>query len=160
MMLPFFWLLVTNCGINSRFYYMFSQFCHDNQLICSDYAHLTDAVTCCSDDGLRQSWVDHIVCSAPVDGLVYSLTVADDIVSSDHKPVSVVLSDLIPRNKTCLQFTYTNYRPEWSTGLKQITYILTGTNSGLMSISDVYICLNIWFAVIVITVMIIYTMIC
>ena len=91
-----------HCGINSRFYYMFSQFCHDNQLICSDYARLTDAVTYCSDGGLRQSWIDHIVCSAPVDRLIYSLTVADDI---DHKPVSVVLSDLIPRNKTCLQFT-------------------------------------------------------
>jgi len=25
-----------NCGISSRFYYMISQFCHDNQLICSD----------------------------------------------------------------------------------------------------------------------------
>ena len=94
-----------NCGINSRFYYMFSQFCHDNQLICSDYARLTDAVTYCSDDGLRQSWIDHVVCSAPVDRLIYSLTVADNIVSSDHKPVSVVFSDLIPRNKTCLQFT-------------------------------------------------------
>ena len=94
-----------NCDVNSRFYYMFSQFCHDNQLICSDYARLIDAVTYCSDDGLRQSWIDHVVCSAPVDRLIYSLTVADDIISSDHKPVSVVFSDLIPRNKTCLQFT-------------------------------------------------------
>jgi len=40
----------------------------------------------------------------PVDRLIYSLTVADDIISFDHKPVSVLFNDLIPRVKTYLQF--------------------------------------------------------
>ena len=51
------------------------QFCNDSQLICSDHARLTDMFTYCSDDGLRHSWIDHIVCSMPVDNLIETVYV-------------------------------------------------------------------------------------
>ena len=57
-----------------------TQFCHDMQLVSSDYTRLTDVFTYCSDDGLRQSWIDHVVCSASLDNLIESVLVMNDII--------------------------------------------------------------------------------
>ena len=84
-----------NCGVNSRFYHMFTQFCNGNRLICSDHTRLKDTFTYCSDDGLRQSWIDHLVCSFPIDKLIYSIDVIADVICSDHKPLSVIFSNMV-----------------------------------------------------------------
>jgi len=70
-----------NCDVNSRFSDMFTQFCHDKQLVSSDYPRLTDVFTYCSDDGLTQSWIDHVVCSTSLDNLLESVLVMNDIIA-------------------------------------------------------------------------------
>ena len=74
---------------------MFTQFCRDKQLVGSDYTRLTNVFTYCSDDGLRQSWIDHVICSAPLDNLIESMLVMTDTICSDHRPLSVTFGDVI-----------------------------------------------------------------
>jgi len=54
------------------------------QLIYCDYERVTDMFTYCSDDGLRHSWIDHIVCSMPVNNLNESVYV-DTNSGSEHE---------------------------------------------------------------------------
>ena len=49
----------------------------------SDNTRLTDVFTYCK-NGLRQSWIDHVVCSASLDNLIESMLVMTDIICSDH----------------------------------------------------------------------------
>jgi len=84
-----------NCDVNSSFCDMFAQFCHDKQLVDSDYTRLTDVFTYCSDNGLRQSWIDHVVCSASLDNLIESMLDMTDIICCDHRPLSVTFGDVI-----------------------------------------------------------------
>ena len=66
----------------------------DNHLICSDLIiliKLTDTYTYCSDNGLNTSWIDHILCSRPIGELLAVITVLYEYVSSDQKPLSVLI---------------------------------------------------------------------
>jgi len=65
----------------------------DNHFLCADLSRLNDVYTYCSDNGLNLSWIDHILCSRSVDILLSSLSVLYDYVSSDHKPLSVCLTN-------------------------------------------------------------------
>jgi len=49
---------------------------------------LSSVYTNVSDDGSKQSWTDHIVCSSVVDNLVSGVTVLYDVYLFDHKPLS------------------------------------------------------------------------
>jgi len=61
----------------------------------SDYTRLTDVFTFCSDDCLRQSWIDHVVCSVSLDNLIESVSVMTGIICSDHRPLSVTFDNVI-----------------------------------------------------------------
>jgi len=52
-----------NCQFGSRFYNTFINCAQDSNLELSDLKRLRDVFTYCSDDGLRSSWIDHILCS-------------------------------------------------------------------------------------------------
>ena len=89
-----------NCDIGSRFYPMFLQLAEDNDLAQSDLTRLglTNVFTYCSDSGLNLSWIDHVVCSRPVDRLITSVNVLCSYISSDHKPLSIHFESLTPQS--------------------------------------------------------------
>ena len=114
-------LLVTgdfNCNVNSRFYDMFTQFCHDKQLVSFDYTRLTDVFTYCSDDGLMQSWIDHVVCTSSLNNLIESVLVINDIICSDHRPFPVTFGDVISQPSDDKHMLTSNHirsaRYDWS----------------------------------------------
>jgi len=97
----------------------------------SDVNWLNSVYTYVSDDGSKQSWIDHIVCSSAVDNLVSGVTVLDDVYLSDHKPLSctvecsivVTIGDVqesaavgngcieqVPKWSSCNVFIYANYQ--------------------------------------------------
>jgi exonuclease III len=83
-----------NCGPSTRFYKVLHQFVIDNSLACSDINRLHDVFTYCRDDGSVSSWIDHVLCSKPVDDTIRELCVLLDYQCSDHKPLTVCFSGL------------------------------------------------------------------
>jgi len=77
-----------NCSPNSRFYTEFANFADENNLVTTDLNRLSDTVTYISDDGSKSSWIDHILCSYSVDTMVGSIEVINDVIISDHRPLS------------------------------------------------------------------------
>jgi len=77
-----------NCCPGSRFFPEFTEFAADNKLVLSDLNRLNNVITYVSDDGTKTSWIDHIVCSCTADTLIGNIDVINDVVISDHKPVS------------------------------------------------------------------------
>ena len=77
-----------NCSPNSRFYTEFANFADENNLVMTDLNRLSDTVTYISDDGSKSSWIDHILCSYSVDTMVGSIEVINDVIISDHRPLS------------------------------------------------------------------------
>lgn len=86
-----------NCNVRSRFYDMFVQLCNGNRLVCSDYAQLQNVFTYSSDNGLRYSWIDRVICSVPVDDYINSIKIETGFICSDHKLISVMFNKLISR---------------------------------------------------------------
>ena len=41
-----------------------------------------------SDDATKTSWIDHILCSCTADTMIGNINVINEVVISDHKPVS------------------------------------------------------------------------
>src|SRR5438132_7130817 len=41
-----------------------------------------------SDDGIRRTWIDHILASSTVNQLISDINILNDVIVSDHKPVS------------------------------------------------------------------------
>jgi len=83
-----------NCHISSPFYDIFTELTVDCNVACTDLTKLTDTFTYCSDDALKCSWIDHMLCSPIIDKLVSSCYVQYDFFSSDHKPLTTVFTDL------------------------------------------------------------------
>lgn len=81
-----------NCDRGSRFYSEFLQFAADTNLVLSDLIRLNDVVTYVSDDGRNTSWLDHILCSAEIDNKVLHVSILNDVIASDHKPLSFKIS--------------------------------------------------------------------
>jgi len=77
-----------NCSPGSRFFTDFISFANDNNLITTDLNRIHDGITYVSDDGSKVSWVDHILSSAAVDSLISNISILNDVIASDHKPVS------------------------------------------------------------------------
>jgi len=75
-----------NCKVDSRFYDVFCNFLRDLQLVCIDQHRLRGVCTYISDDGQRRSWIDHIICSKPLEKYVRDVSVLYGNVSSDHCP--------------------------------------------------------------------------
>ena len=80
-----------NCRADTRFHRIFSQFLTENKLNCIDVLQLSDVVTFVSDDGLRTSWIDHIVCSQSLTSVFTDVKVMSDLICSDHRPLSALL---------------------------------------------------------------------
>jgi len=77
-----------NCSPGSRFFSDFVSFANDNNLITTDLNRLHDGITYVSDDGSKVSWVDHILSSTAVDSLISNISILNDVIVSDHKPIS------------------------------------------------------------------------
>ena len=76
-----------NCRPGTRFHKIYTEFLVEHELVCVDSCRLQNAVTFISDDGLRTSWIDHIVCSQSL----LPVTVSYGMICSDHRPLSAVL---------------------------------------------------------------------
>ena len=72
----------------SRFYSDFVSFANDNNLITTDLNRIQDGITYVSDDGSKVSWVDHIFSSAAIDSLISNISILNDVIASNHKPIS------------------------------------------------------------------------
>ena len=83
-----------NCGPGSRFFNEFSEFAADNNLCMSDISRLQNVFTYYSDDGTKMSWVDHILSTSIIDGLVNNINILNNVIVSDHKPLSFSLNCL------------------------------------------------------------------
>ena len=77
-----------NCSPGSRFFPDFAKFAVDNNLLTSDLNRIDDVVTYISDDGSKMSWVDHILCSTAIDKLINNISILNDVIVSDHRPLS------------------------------------------------------------------------
>ena len=78
-----------NCDVSSRFYPILNQLAVENQLIFTDVVKLHDAVTYYCGDGSKLSWIDHVLCTGVIDNLLLSISVLGDVLSSDHRPLSL-----------------------------------------------------------------------
>ena len=76
-----------NCRPNSRFSKIFNQFLIQNDLVCIDFNHLDSVFTYVSDDGMRTSWIDHIICSRSLNTNFDDVKVLYEAVCSDHRPL-------------------------------------------------------------------------
>ena len=81
-----------NCQPGSRFFAALSQLASDKLLKFSDMDRLCNATTYYSNCGTRSSWIDHVMCTQTVDSSILSVSILDDYICSDHKPVSVQLA--------------------------------------------------------------------
>jgi len=77
-----------NSGPTSRFFPFLNSFITENYLVMSDMMRLCNASTYISDDGLRSTWIDHIVCSAKIDQKIFNIEVLEDVIVSDHRPLA------------------------------------------------------------------------
>ena len=66
----------------------FTKFAIDNNLVTADLSRLSDVSTYVSDDGTKISWVDHILCTAAIGTVLGNITVLNEIIMSDHRPLS------------------------------------------------------------------------
>ena len=105
-----------NCDINSRFYVELCRFTSDNELIVSDMVRMNNVCTYMSDDGSKCSWIDRVLATASVDKLITAMSVLDEIIVSDHKPVSFsVKCNVIVKEGNFTQTIARNRQvPHWS----------------------------------------------
>ena len=99
-----------NCDVSSMFYPILNQLAVENHLVFTDVIKLHNAVTYHSDDGSKQSWIDHVLCTGFINNLVLSISLLNDVISSDHRPLSIKLNcnfapcipeDIVPREPAC-----------------------------------------------------------
>jgi len=105
-----------NCRPDSRFYKIFNQFLTEHDLVCVDHTMLNNAFTYISDDGMRSSWIDHIICSRSLVCNFTDVKVLYGTVSSDHRPLCANLlcsmSDN-PRSSTDSRDRWCKSTPSW-----------------------------------------------
>jgi len=61
------------------------------QLTCVDIDELHDTYTYYSDNGMRMSWIDPILCSRPIVPFVSNVNVR-----SDHRPIYACFNSFVP----------------------------------------------------------------
>ena len=62
-----------NSDVGARFFNTINQFALDNNLIFADMNRLSNVISYCSDDGSKQSWIGHILCSTLLDADILSI---------------------------------------------------------------------------------------
>ena len=102
-----------NCSYRSEFYYEFANFANDNNFGLADYKRLNDVVTYVHDSGIRSSWIDHVLCSSSLDAMISQLTVLNDVIISDHRPLSIDLTCTVTKID-CSNVTTTCEMPCWN----------------------------------------------
>ena len=80
-----------NCRPGTRFHKIYTEFLVEHNLVCVDSYQLQNAVTFISDDGLRSSWIDHILCSRSLLPVFTDVEVLYGMICSDHRPLSALL---------------------------------------------------------------------
>jgi len=106
-----------NCQPDSRFYPSITNMSSELNLVLSDINRMTNVFTYCSDSGLNTSWIDHILCSGAIDGLVEDVSVLYDYVSSDHKPLVIKFGSFLPellQDPPSAAAYATHFLPDWS----------------------------------------------
>lgn len=106
-----------NCSPGSKFFPEFVKFSVDNNLLTSDLNRLHDVATYISDDGCKQSWVDHILSSNGVDKLINTVNILYDVIVSDHRPISfTVQCDFGTQHNSyiTIRTNSDNMVPQWS----------------------------------------------
>ena len=58
----------------------------------SDFSRLSNVFTYMSDNGENTSWLDHILCSVELDRYINDITILNDVIISDHKPMAFTVS--------------------------------------------------------------------
>ena len=81
-----------NCSQDSRFYPILNQLAISNNLNFADMRLLFNVVTYFSDDGMHESWIDHVLCSQNIDNNITFMSVLNDYIISDHRPLSLCLN--------------------------------------------------------------------
>ena len=97
-----------NCQQGTRFFNMLTGCANDNKFVIADTQRLCNVFTYCSDDGLRQSWIDHLLCSSVLDCRILSVCTLPQFVSSDHKPFLITFNDLNVNTTVCSPVTQKN----------------------------------------------------
>jgi len=105
-----------NCDSQSRFYPELCKFLSENEIIMSDRSRLSNVSTFVSDDGCKSSWIDHVLATACLDKIITTMTVLDDVIVSDHKPLSFSVNCHIVVTNVNSSKKVSNYEqvPLWS----------------------------------------------
>jgi exonuclease III len=95
-----------NCFPGSRFFLTLEQFVLSNHLILTDINRMSYATTYYSNNGLSESWLDHIICSEMLDKLIYNVSVLPDYIISDHRPLAFLINCTVitePMHDVCAE---------------------------------------------------------
>ena len=76
-----------NCSNNSRFFPVPNQPAVDNSSTFIDLKLLSNVVTYRCDNGLLESWIDHVLGSLFFESHMISMHIPDEFFISDHKPI-------------------------------------------------------------------------
>jgi endonuclease/exonuclease/phosphatase family metal-dependent hydrolase len=93
-----------NCRNGSRLFRLFQKLVDDNSLCMSDLRRLNKVFTYFNDGGTSSTWIDHVLCSQVLDSLVCSNDVLYDYVSSDHKPLLFIMSEVMLQTALYVQW--------------------------------------------------------
>ena len=82
----------------------------------SDMSWLSSAVTYVSDDCTKLTWIDHVLSSVDMDTLIADICILDDVIVSDHRPISFCLQYSVLHGPVCtVKSSNTTYIvAEWS----------------------------------------------
>jgi len=67
----------------------------DNGPCTTDSNNLVNAIMYCNDAGSACSWIDHILCSPTIDQIVCNVSVLEEYITSDHKPLAITVNNLV-----------------------------------------------------------------
>ena len=82
-----------NCRPGSQFIGSYTDLINNLNLVESDVNRLTNSFTYCNDSGTVSSWLDHFLCSIAIDQLIGRVDILYNYISSDHKPLLLLLRD-------------------------------------------------------------------
>ena len=102
-----------NCRPGTRFHKIYTEFLLEHELVCVDSCRLQNADTFISDDGLRTSWIDHIVCSQSLLSVFTDVEVLYGMICSDHRPLSALLGCSLTSSLDTVQTVTDRYYPCW-----------------------------------------------
>ena len=81
-----------NYSQDRRFFPILNQLAISNYLNFADTRLLSNIVTYVSNDGMHESWIDYVLCSQNSDNNITSISVLNDYVIYDHRPLLLCLN--------------------------------------------------------------------